>query len=118
MISLFPKPPILKRTTADTPEPPRIAAVLRKAQSEGVFGQLDRTLFYGAAASAKAFEPSIISDVQGASRLVLQARGSETVVASNNLIKAAQVGTITLVKYFRDGSALAASSPIPKPPSP
>jgi hypothetical protein len=112
----------ISQISADTTEPPRVAAVLRAAVPAGALGtSLDRTLFYGAAASSRSFSPSIQPAEDSAPpRLVLDARGSETVVASIALIDAAKDGTITLVKYFRDGSTIAAVanvSPAPAVPA-
>lgn len=92
----------ITRTSGEAPEPPRVAAVLRTADQ-----RIDRTLFYGAAASSRGFSPRIEGEA-AAPRLTLDAHGSEDVIVSHVLGKAAERGSITIVKYFRDGSTLAA----------
>lgn len=108
----------IDRPAADVPEPPRVAAVLRFGIRPNVWETVpavsERTLFSGAAATTQAVVPAIENDF-----LVLRSKGYETVELSALLavaVQAAPNATITLVKYHRDGSTLAAIEKVPSSP--
>ena len=115
---LFLKDGTIDRPAADVPEPPRVAAVLRFGTRpnvwEAVAAVSERTIFSGAAATTQAMAPVIENG-----HLVLRSKGYETVELSALLaeaVKAATNATITLVKYHRDGSTLAAIEKVTSSP--